>query len=939
MNRVWAIATREFVSMFRVPAGWIIIALFAFLSGILFVNQILIPGAPGSMRYFFAPCAWMLVAIAPAISMRLLSEEYRTGSFESLRTTPAGDWAVALGKYVGAVLFLVAMLAPSLALPVILAFVSDPMPDPGPMVSGYLMLVLVGMVYLGIGLLASSLTSSQTLAFLGTLMTLVLLMVVTGVLAPRAGGRLGELLGAVSVIGRAGELGKGIIDTATISFFLIASVWMLALTSGVLEARRLARSKRVVGVMYGVFAAATLGAALFAGLLTHAHRVRVDVTSTSAHRLSDRAQRMVDRLSGETRLVLAVDRSSVDRRTLDLVEDVLGAYGDASDLVEPVMIDLGGSDAPARIGALLGELRARESGAISSNVSVLEDAARRIGESAIELESVAPVLASARDTIDMGSTGAANNRAFFEQRASLLRLSAQDLNASAGGIRDGLGAQDPRTGALAEGPVEVLGAALRSIGDLDAQLASVASSDQFAPATRAIARDVRGRIGTISDELSVVRDELTRLEVIDADRVATALETGEALMVIGAPEQGIAAVDLTALLPSAETLESLGLSASGVIGPRAQELIASAIGELVVEAHPVVVFVHGGRQGDLLGNSGLLTKTVESLSSRGIDVLEWSALDLAEAPGRGDVDPLLSRPVVYFVYSSDSTTGSGDSGVSGTRRAEAIGRVTKQLIEQGESVLVCVNPSIFHTFGDTDPSVRALEPLGIVPDPSRTILRTSTGAQGTRADPTSVVVESARDSDDPISDAIRGLRGVYPWAVPIALDERLGVAQREVLTLREPGAWAERDWTDLWTTPAPSRPYFRDQPVFDAARDEKRETWVLGASAERERLGVRQRVIVIGSNSWASDATIMAPEQLVDGRILRPYPGNQTLFEGSISWLAGLDDLIAPGASARPVATITALSSSTLSVLRWVLLGVIPGLILVCGVVVRIVLG
>ena len=98
---IWTLAVRELVSMFRVPAGWIIIALFAFLSAVLFVNQTLIPGQPGSMRYFFSASAWLLIPIAPAISMRLMSEEYRTGSFESLRTTPAGDWAVACGQYLG----------------------------------------------------------------------------------------------------------------------------------------------------------------------------------------------------------------------------------------------------------------------------------------------------------------------------------------------------------------------------------------------------------------------------------------------------------------------------------------------------------------------------------------------------------------------------------------------------------------------------------------------------------------------------------------------------------------------------------------------------------------------------------------------------------------------------------------------------------------------
>ena len=129
MSRVLTIAQRELSSMFRVPAGWIIIALFAFLTGVLFVNQTLLPGQPGTLRYFFMYAGWLLIPIAPAVSMRLMSEEYRSGSFEALRTAPAGDWSVTLGKYLGSVMYLALMLVPSVVYPIVLFLVSEPSPD------------------------------------------------------------------------------------------------------------------------------------------------------------------------------------------------------------------------------------------------------------------------------------------------------------------------------------------------------------------------------------------------------------------------------------------------------------------------------------------------------------------------------------------------------------------------------------------------------------------------------------------------------------------------------------------------------------------------------------------------------------------------------------------------------------------------------------------
>lgn len=927
---VWTLGVRELVSMFRVPAGWIIIALFAFLSAVLFVNQTLIPGQPGSMRYFFAHSAWLLIPIAPAISMRLMAEEYRTGSFESLRTTPAGDWAVACGKYLGSILFLALMLLPSLAYPIVLAIVSDPMPDPGPIVAGYLMLLLVGSLYLAIGLLASSTTSSQTLAFLGTMMALVLFMVITSVLAPNAGSKLAPVLQKLSVISRAGELGKGVIDSATIFFFLIGSAWMVALTAGVLESRRLARSRWSLIIMGIIFVGATGVAAGFAAILTNEHHVRIDVTSTSAHKLSPRATSMVDALPGETRIVLALNQTETDRRALDLVSDVLDTYSRSSELLSTQIIDLATPDGEHQINTLITQLRERESESIAQNAETLQRLSVNISAAAANLGTLSPALESIRDAIDPSGNGS-TNRAFFEQRAALVRIGAQDLARAS----ESLDSQT-QTGLV------LINTQLGQIEDLRSQLSSFAQAPEIAPAARAQSRSATAALDVIIDQLAVAADELSRLKPIDADRVATALQTGEALLVIGPPEAGIAAVDLDALLPSAQILEDAGISPAGVIGPRAQELIATALGQLVIKSHPIVVFVHAGEPGQLLGTPQLLSQTIARFKQRGIDTLEWAPLHEPDQPTLAALDPLGQRPVVYVLIASDSAAGGGDTGITGARRATSLAETAQRLLNSGKSVLISINPSIFGSFGDIDPLVSALDPFGVIPDPSRTLLTHRINTSKTTADPATIVVPAISENSQthPIGEAITGLSTVLPWAVPISIDSRVGLQSTPIITARgSEHLWAERDWINLWSTPAQSRRYLPDQPVFNEQTDLRRDEWILAAGAERLHDDQLQRVIVVGSNSWIYDALTFSQNQLVDGRITTAFPGNLAMLESSIAWLAGLDDLIAPGIQSRPIATIRPMEQSKLSTFHWILLGGVPGLVILLGLGSRIIFG
>ena len=168
--------------------------------------------------------------------MRLFSEELRSGTIETALTAPVADGVLVTGKYLASVLFLVTMFLPTLAYVAVLGLVSRP--DYGPILSGYSGLVLLGMLYLAVGALASACTSSQTLAFLGTLFALLFLEVIPSLVAPHLSERIAILAYRFSPNLQATDFSRGLIDTSHIAFFIAGSVWFVVLATLVLQSRR-----------------------------------------------------------------------------------------------------------------------------------------------------------------------------------------------------------------------------------------------------------------------------------------------------------------------------------------------------------------------------------------------------------------------------------------------------------------------------------------------------------------------------------------------------------------------------------------------------------------------------------------------------------------------------------------------------------------------------
>lgn len=238
MRLALTIAARELGSMFRLPSGWVIAALYLFLAGVVFALTILVPGQPATLRPFFALSGWLLLPAVPAISMRLISEELRSGTIEPLMTSPVPDAAVVLGKYLGACGFFGVMLAPTLVFPFLLRRMAEPAPDLGPIVAGYMSLLAQGAFYLGIGIVASACTSNQTLAFLSTLFAILALLIGPRLAVDRVPELLRPLVRSLVLDERVDDFAKGIIDTSHLMFFAGGAAVCLTAALVVYQSRR-----------------------------------------------------------------------------------------------------------------------------------------------------------------------------------------------------------------------------------------------------------------------------------------------------------------------------------------------------------------------------------------------------------------------------------------------------------------------------------------------------------------------------------------------------------------------------------------------------------------------------------------------------------------------------------------------------------------------------
>jgi len=231
------IARRELTSLFYSPIAYVVLGAFAIGSSTFFLESFE-PGRPATMRPTFDAVVWLLVFLAPAISMRLISEELRSGTFERLMTSPVSDAQVVLGKWLGALVFFCVMLMPLVVHAIVLERAAEP--ELGPVITGLAGLVLVGALYLAIGVFASAWTQNQIIAFLLTVFIIAIPTFATYYLSGQAmpDPATRRLIDYLSINQQYADFAKGLVDIRNFVYFLSATSLFLTLAVWLVQSRR-----------------------------------------------------------------------------------------------------------------------------------------------------------------------------------------------------------------------------------------------------------------------------------------------------------------------------------------------------------------------------------------------------------------------------------------------------------------------------------------------------------------------------------------------------------------------------------------------------------------------------------------------------------------------------------------------------------------------------
>lgn len=169
MNSVVCIARKELASFFNSPVAYVVLGVFLAISGSLFFffSPLFILN-DASMRSFFSLMPVIFMFLAPAITMRLIAEERKSGTIEMLLTLPVREWEVVAGKYLAALSMVVIGVLCTLPWPFSLSLLTAPGAgmDWGPIAGGYLGTVLLSSSFLAVGMWASSLGKDQIVGFI-----------------------------------------------------------------------------------------------------------------------------------------------------------------------------------------------------------------------------------------------------------------------------------------------------------------------------------------------------------------------------------------------------------------------------------------------------------------------------------------------------------------------------------------------------------------------------------------------------------------------------------------------------------------------------------------------------------------------------------------------------------------------------------------------------
>jgi len=236
MHGVIGVYKRELKGYFNSPIAYIFLVVFLLTASWLFFRGYFLYGQ-ADLRPFFSLLPWMFLFFVPAVSMRLWAEERKQGTAELLLTLLVKDEEIILGKYLAGLTLVTLAVFLEFPLVILTARLGDL--DPGPVIGGFLGSIFLGGAYLAIGLFLSSITSNQIVAFiLGVVVSFALFIVGESLVLATAPPAVAPLLRDLGLGAHFDSIGRGVIDTRDVIYYLSVIAFFLYLNRLTLRERR-----------------------------------------------------------------------------------------------------------------------------------------------------------------------------------------------------------------------------------------------------------------------------------------------------------------------------------------------------------------------------------------------------------------------------------------------------------------------------------------------------------------------------------------------------------------------------------------------------------------------------------------------------------------------------------------------------------------------------
>ena len=303
MRRIWTVAKREIASFYDHPTAYIMVVAFLGLGLFLTFRTIYAAGI-ATLRPFFDLLPWLFAIFIPAMTMRALAEERRSGTLEWLLAHPLREVEVVLGKFIGNWIFVLAALVGTIPTAFGLLKVSEA--DGGIMIAQYIGAALLAAQGVAIGLWASSLTRNQITAFiLATSVSFMLVMIGTPVVLLGLPPLLAADISNLSVLGHFQNVARGVVDLRDVLYFVSTAGLFLFLAVGVMSRERLSAGRSAYRRLR-TGTVAVIAVVVVLNLLGGNIRGRLDLTREGLYTLSDGTREILGDLDDIVTLKLVI---------------------------------------------------------------------------------------------------------------------------------------------------------------------------------------------------------------------------------------------------------------------------------------------------------------------------------------------------------------------------------------------------------------------------------------------------------------------------------------------------------------------------------------------------------------------------------------------------------------------------------------------------------